>query len=110
MKPKLWMLTWLPDRYPSLSVGRSRFSNFGLALEFHLSLSLGRRATPEPADHTDCRHADHTAPQPSRLTGPGMIRFEQFAIGIRRRRRDDRSRACPPLRRGNPTADVAERL
>ena len=45
-------------RYPPLSVGRSRFSNFGLALDFRLSLGLGRRATPEPADHTDCRHAD----------------------------------------------------
>ena len=89
---------------------RLRFSSFGLALDFRLSLGLGRRATPEPADHTDCRHADYTAPQPFRLTRPGMIRFEQFAIGVRRRRRDDRSWACPSLRSGNPTADVAERL
>ena len=110
MRPEFWMLTWPQDRNPPLSVGTSRFSNFGLALDFRLSLGLGRRATPEPADHTDCRHADYTAPQPSRLTGPWMIRFKQFAIGVRRRRRDDRSWACPSLRSGNPTADVTERL
>jgi hypothetical protein len=97
-------------RYPYEESAPSRLSNFGSALDSRLSLGLGRRATPEPADHTDCRQADDTAPQPSRLTGPGMIRFEQFAISVRRRRRDGRSRAFPSLRSRNPTADVAERL
>ena len=110
MRPEFWMPTRPQDRYQPLSVGRSRFSNFGFAFDLGLSLGFGRRATPEPAHHADCRHADYTAPQQSRLTRPGMIRFDQFAIGVRRRRRDDRSRACPSLRSGNPTADIAERL
>ena len=94
---------------PNIRGRRSRFSSFGLALDVRLSLGLGGRATPEPAGHSDCRHADHTAPQPSGIGGR-RIRFEQFAIGVRRRRGDDRSRAGPSFRSGNPTADVAERL
>jgi hypothetical protein len=84
-------------------------SPFDLILDFRFSAVLGPLATPDPACQAHCRQADDTAPQPAGLIGPGSVSDKQFAIGVRDWRRAFRSRTCPSLGRGDPTADVAER-